>query len=647
MKLIANIIISIMIVALMLTASCASSKSEITISREGDTLALIEVKNPQQLLLLPIQEDAPEAQMRLNSGKATDTWMDVRLAVSRIDYFVPFAVADSGSNEATAKVEVKGMPAADAVCWTNIKSADTFDTTNTDRYRPVYHHTPSYGWMNDANGLVYKDGEWHLYFQYNPYASVWGNMHWGHSLSTDLVHWTGLKPAIERDTLGHIFSGSAVVDKDNTAGFGNGAIIAYYTSHLEDGSRPRELTEMQCMAYSTDNGRTFTKYSGNPVLNSYQGLENDPNRSRGLRDFRDPKVFWYEPLKMWYMIVSSDKEMRFYTSADLKSWSYVSSFGEGYGVQPNQYECPDFFPLQLDGKEYWVMIVNVNPGCLFGGSATEYFVGTFDGKEFKCINEPEKYKFIDWGKDHYATVTYSNAPGGRVIGMPWMSNWQYANYVPTQQFRSANAVPREFTLFEAEGDIYMAATPVAELSALVSETRKEAKFGIGNQAPKRIDNIDSDNDGAFQLQFDITPARGTSKVNFDLVNAMGEVVKCYLDLEKQRIVMDRSEAGLTDLNRHGQPYNVHEREADEHRKVYSVNYKNDWALGTWAPLNLCEGTSYNIDIYVDKCSVEIFVDGGRIAMTNLVFPSEPLNAVQFSANGDTEVSGMVINQLAK
>ena len=181
----------------------------------------------------------------------------------------------------------------------------------------------------------------------------------------------------------------------------------------------------------------------------------------------------------------------------------------------------------------------------------------------------------------------------------------------------------------------------------MSETRKEAKFGIGNQAPKRIDNIDSDNDGAFQLQFDITPARGTSKVNFDLVNAMGEVVKCYLDLEKQRIVMDRSEAGLTDLNRHGQPYNVHEREADEHRKVYSVNYKNDWALGTWAPLNLCEGTSYNIDIYVDKCSVEIFVDGGRIAMTNLVFPSEPLNAMQFSANGDTEVSGMVINQLAK
>ncbi|MGN0213185.1 MAG: DUF4980 domain-containing protein, partial [Muribaculaceae bacterium] len=447
MKTLSNIINAIMLVAVMITTSCAGSKTEISVNRQADSLVVIDITNPQQLLLLPIQEDAPEAQMRLNTGSDADTWMDVRLAVSRIDYYVPFEVADSGSIEAKAVVEVKNQPEADAICWDNIKAADSFDTTNTDRYRPVYHHTPAYGWMNDANGLVYKDGEWHLYFQYNPYASVWGNMHWGHSVSTDLVHWTHMKPAIERDTLGHIFSGSAVVDKDNTAGFGKDAIVAYYTCHLEDGSRARELTELQCMAYSTDNGRTFTKYSGNPVLNSYQGLENDPKRCKGLRDFRDPKIFWYEPLKSWYMIVSSDKEMRFYASNDLKSWRYVSAFGEGYGVQPNQYECPDFFPLTLNGKQYWVMIVNINPGCLFGGSATEYFIGTFDGKEFKCMSKPEEYKFLDWGKDHYATVTFSNAPDGGVIGMPWMSNWQYANYVPTQQFRSANALPREFSLF--------------------------------------------------------------------------------------------------------------------------------------------------------------------------------------------------------
>ena len=636
----------ILIAIVMMVASCSGNNTKININRQSDDMVVINISNAQKYLLLPIQEDAPEAQVRHNTGSATDTWMDVRLAVSRIDYYVPFEVADSTQTDKDAVVEVKNQPKADALCWDNLKTDDKFDTTNTDRYRPVYHHTPAYGWMNDANGLVYKDGEWHLYFQYNPYASVWGNMHWGHSVSKDLVHWEHLKPAIERDTLGHIFSGSAVVDKDNTAGFGKNAIIAYYTSHLEDGSRARELTELQCMAYSTDNGRTFTKYSGNPVLNSYQGLENDPKRCKGLRDFRDPKIFRYEPLKMWYMIVSSDKEMRFYSSKDLKSWQYVSAFGEGYGVQPNQYECPDFFPLTLNGKEYWVMIVNINPGCLFGGSATEYFVGTFDGKEFKCLSKPETYKFIDWGKDHYATVTFSNAPNGRVIGMPWMSNWQYANYVPTQQFRSANGLPREFSLFELDGEVYMAAKPVDEIKNLVSGTRNEVDFEVDARA-HRIENVDGDKDGAFHLQFTVSPAANTHKVNFNLVNASGETLKCYLDLEQQRIVMDRTEAGIKDLNRHGQPYNVHEREADEHRKIYSVNYKNDWALGTWAPLNLCEGPSYTISIYVDKCSAEMFVDEGRIAMTNLVFPTNDYDAVEFTSEGKAKVSNVVINQLGK
>ncbi|MGN0214225.1 MAG: GH32 C-terminal domain-containing protein, partial [Muribaculaceae bacterium] len=216
----------------------------------------------------------------------------------------------------------------------------------------------------------------------------------------------------------------------------------------------------------------------------------------------------------------------------------------------------------------------------------------------------------------------------------------------TQQFRSANALPREFSLFEADGEVYMAAKPVSEVKNLVSDTRSEAGFDIVG-GTHRIENIDTDGDGAFELQFSITPAAGARKVNFDLVNGAGEALKCYLDLEQGRIVMDRTEAGVTDLNRHGQPYNVHEREVDEHRKVYSVNYKNDWALGTWAPLNLCKGTTYEIDIFVDKCSVEMFVDGGRIAMTNLVFPSQSFNAVEFASQGDARVSDVVINQLGK
>lgn len=231
--------------------------------------------------------------MLLDNGKKTDTWMDVRLAVSKTDYSVPFEL----SKGKKAVVKIVGL-AKDAQALKELKLSDTFDTTNTDYYRPIYHHTPLYGWMNDANGLTYKDGEYHLYFQYNPYGSKWGNMHWGHSVSRDLVHWEHLDPAIARDPMGHIFSGSTIVDTHNSAGFGKNTIVAFYTSHsVHDGKQ----VQVQCMAYSKDNGRTFTKYKGNPVVTPFDGLEN----------FRDPKIFWYEPTKSWYMIVSADKNMRF------------------------------------------------------------------------------------------------------------------------------------------------------------------------------------------------------------------------------------------------------------------------------------------------------------------------------------------------
>lgn len=303
--------------------------------------------------------------------------------MGKTDYCVPFALTQGKE----AVVKIVGLP-KDAVALKEMKLSDTFDTTNTDYYRPVYHHTPLYGWMNDANGLTYKDGEYHLYFQYNPYGSKWGNMHWGHSVSRDLVHWDHLDPAIARDPMGHIFSGSTIVDTRNSAGFGKNAIIAYYTSHS---MRNGKQVQVQCMAYSKDNGRTFIKYKGNPVVTPFDGLEN----------FRDPKIFWYEPTKSWYMIVSADKNMRFYQSKNLKKWTYVSQWGEGFGAQPNQFECPDFFPLAVDGdpaNKKYVMIVNVNPGFVFGGSATEYFVGEFDGKEFKCDSKPTTVKWLDWGK---------------------------------------------------------------------------------------------------------------------------------------------------------------------------------------------------------------------------------------------------------
>ena len=600
--------------------ACQSPKG-FTIEHQGDTLTVVHVSAPGKYLLLPIQESSNEGKVKLETGSPADMAMDVRLAVDSIEYYVPFEIPQGGD----ATVSIRKV-AADAVCWEHIQLTDTFDTSNTDYYRPVYHHTPLYGWMNDPNGMVYKDGEYHLYFQYNPYGSKWGNMHWGHSVSTDLIHWNHLKPAIARDTLGHIFSGSTVVDKNNTAGYGDNALIALYTSASD------EHGQIQCMAYSTDDGRTYTKYEKNPVLVPFDGL----------KDFRDPKVFWYEPDKKWVMIVSADKEMRFYATQNLKDWEYMSAFGKGYGAQPNQFECPDFIQLPVDGnknKMKWVMLVNINPGCMFGGSATEYFVGDFDGKEFTCDTKPEVVKWLDYGKDHYAAVCISNT-GERIISIPWMSNWQYANVTPIRQYRGANGLPRELSLYTKDGQIYVAADVVKEVEALRKDTRSFDPITVKDEY--KIDEIVPQTDGAYELEMDITP--NTSGVaGFDLMNAKGEVAKIYLDMKSGKLVMDRTASGLVAFGEKSEP---HAKETDDHRKTMSVNYQNDFALGTWAPLSLCEGKTYHLNVFVDKCSVEIFVDGGRIAMTNLVFPTEPYNTLRFyTEGGEAQVSNMKVYKL--
>ncbi|WP_300725738.1 DUF4980 domain-containing protein [uncultured Bacteroides sp.] len=591
--------------------ACQSQKNGISFEHQGDTLTIVHITNPTKYLLLPIQESSAEGKVKLDTGNPADMAMDVRLAVDSVEYYVPFELP-AGAKEATVTI---GKVAADAVCWDSIRLSDTFDTTNTDYYRPVYHHTPLYGWMNDPNGMVYKDGEYHLYYQYNPYGSKWGNMHWGHSVSKDLIHWEHLSPAIARDTLGHIFSGSTVVDKNNTAGYGKDALIALYTSASD------EHGQIQCMAYSTDNGRTYTKYENNPVLTPFDGL----------KDFRDPKVFWYEPAQKWYMIVSADKEMRFYSSSNLKDWEYVSAFGKGYGIQPNQFECPDFIQLPVNGdpnNKKWVMIVNINPGCLFGGSATEYFVGDFDGKEFKCETKPEVTKWLDWGKDHYAAVCISNLDG-REVAVPWMSNWQYANVTPIRQYRGANGLPRELSLYTKDGQTYMAANVVKEAQSLRKETREVGSVDLKGEY--KMNEIFPATDGAYELEMDIVP-NTDQEIGLELYNSKGEKTKIYLDLKAGKIVMDRTESGLTAFGEKAEPHAI---ENHDRRKTNSINYKNDFALATWAPLSLCEGKKYHLDIFVDKCSVEIFVDGGRIAMTNLIFPTEPYNSLRFYADGTT------------
>lgn len=611
-----------MTVSIGLLSCQPSNRNGFTLEQQGDTLTIVRITKPAKYLLLPIEEKTAEGQVCLITGDPGDTDMDIRLAKNNVDYFVPFELP-AGNEEVV--VRIRKTP-KDAVCWSQMQLSDTFDTTNRDRFRPLYHHSPLYGWMNDANGLVYKDGEYHLYYQYNPYGSVWGNMHWGHSISRDLIHWEHLPVALARDTMGHIFSGSSVVDIANTAGYGEGTILSFYTSASDKNG------QIECMAYSKDNGRTFTKYEKNPVLVPFDGL----------KDFRDPKVFWYEPEQKWVMIVSADKEMRFFSSKDLKEWTYMSGFGKGYGVQPSQFECPDMVQLPVNGDKNnmkWALIVNINPGCMYGGSATQYFIGDFDGTKFTCDTKPEVVKWMDWGKDHYATVCFSNT-GDRVIAVPWMSNWQYANIVPTQQYRSANSLPRELTMYSEGKDIYLAVNPVKETAALRKETKEIPAFVVEDEENHSIDELFAGNDGAFELDVDLTME--ADRFGFKLANANGEFVDIYLDREIGKLVMDRVHSGIVDFGKNVIP---HEKEAHDNRIKNSINYVDDFALATWGPLS--RDKDHTLQVFVDKSSVEIFLDGGKVAMTNLVFPNEPYNSLSFySKNGTTKVKGCTLYKLS-
>ena len=607
----------LMSATLVTLGACTGQEKLIHLTHQGDSLTVARIETNAKYLLLPIEEKEAEAQVMLG-----DVPMDVRLAVGKIDYTVPFPLSGKSGDS----IVIRGL-AANALAWENLQVADTFDITNREIFRPVYHHTPAYGWMNDANGLVFKDGEYHLYFQYNPYGSVWGNMHWGHSVSRDLVHWQHLPVAIERDTMGHIFSGSCVVDARNDAGTGTNNIIAFYTSHRS--TQPGHQRQVQCMAYSSDNGRTFTKYEGNPIITPFDGLEN----------FRDPKVFWYAPQEKWVMIVSADKNMRFYESRNLKDWTYMSEWGEGYGPQPNQFECPDFIQLPVDGDKQrmkWVMIVNINPGFVYGGSGTMYFVGDFDGHRFTCDTKPDCVKWLDWGKDHYATVCFSNT-GDRTIAVPWMSNWQYANLTPSKgQYRSANALPRELNLYTAaDGQLLLSAAPVKELSSLRG---KEEKIGDFNLGEKSVEHV-ADN-GAFELQFRMQPA-AKGRTGVELSNAEGEKTLIYFDAENGRVVMDRAESGIVDFGKDIEP---HQLETSSSRRACVdglLHFVNDFAHATWAPVPDLTA-AHEVRIFADRSSIELFVDGGRVAMTNLVFPTKPYDRLRFFSDEKAQVKQAVL-----
>lgn len=441
-----------------------------------------------------------------------------------------------------------------------------------EQYRPQIHYTPLKNWMNDPNGMVYVDGVYHLFYQYNPRANSWGNMSWGHATSTDMLTWTELPVALTRDELGDIFSGSAVIDNENTAGFGANAMVALYTS--ADG------IQQQSIAYSLDGGKSFTRYSGNPVIRN-----NDDN-------LRDPKVFWHEPTRQWIMALAKGwkKGVEFYSSPDLKNWTHKSTFYVDLAGRPSlQWECPDL--IQLDGR--WVLIVSVNPGGPVLGSGTMYFVGDFDGETFTADNLAYPL-WLDYGMDNYAGVTWSNT-GDRKLLIGWMNNWQYAGDVPCSPWRSAMTLPRELHLLNYEGKPILANTVVSEIDAIAEEWKEAGDDVIDAQE-------------AYQLRITLPLDRNST---ITLSNQANEKYVMEIYASSRELSAKRNAAtGQTSFN-----------------GFFSVPAMR-------APLNT-EGDSVTLDIFVDQSSVEIFTMNGSMAMTNLVFPKEMYNQLSISGTNAT------------
>lgn len=460
-------------------------------------------------------------------------------------------------------------------------------TVGDTNYRPGYHFTPEENWMNDPNGMVYYKGEYHLFFQYNPDANVWGPMHWGHAVSEDLVNWEELPVALYPDDLGNIFSGSAVVDKHNTAGFKTGdedVLVAIFTHQ-----NPETNEQYQSLAYSNDKGRSWEKYEGNPVL-----INEDKT------DFRDPKVIWHEETQRWVMVVAAGQEILFYSSPNLKEWKFLQSFGHGHGAHGGVWECPDLFIVRNEnGEERWALLVSINLGAPNGGSGTQYFLGSFDGETFQTSQAESKW--LDYGTDNYAGVTWSNEPNDRNLFIGWMSNWAYAQDVPTTAWRSAMTLPRTLELSDS-GDLLLS-KPAEEISSVLASNNVEFNAsGVDIQDNPVLKN------GTFQIHTTLDLSEENSVQLFWGNETSG--VSIQYDKTTSEFLINRSDAG------------------------YNFNNLNNNNLVV--PYILPESNELELEIWVDKSSVEIFVNGGERVITFLIFPNTPFNDLQISSTSETD-----------
>jgi len=528
----------------------------------------------------------------------------------------------AGTNAALAVLLLAALGACDAGV------TDTAQAPAAQPYhepqRPQFHFSPPSMWMNDPNGMVYFDGEYHLFYQYYPDDTVWGPMHWGHAVSRDLVTWEHLPIALYPDEHGYIFSGSAVVDWNNTSGFGVGGkppLVAIFTYHdPERGKSGSNDHETQGIAYSNDRGRSWTKYAANPVL---------PNADRH-RDFRDPNVFWHDASSRWIMVLSVFDHVQFYASPDLKSWTYLSSFGREWGGHDGTWECPDLFSLQVGETDTskWVLLLNLNPGGPQGGSGTQYFVGDFDGTQFSLDDSfaatlrEQPAVWLDWGRDNYAGVTWSDVPpgDGRRIFIGWMSNWDYAQQVPTRPWRSAMTLPRTLRLHDTPAGLRVYSEPVAELGKLRAESvavagaRVDGAIDIGARAafPVSMSEV--------TLRFDVGDTNAT-EIGIQLSNSHGEQYRIGFDRTANEYFSDRRRAGAHAFS---------DKFADRIHRAPRESGSDSLVM----------------HLYFDVSSVELFADGGATVITDIFFPSEPFDRMTlYSDEGSVVLRDATITRL--
>jgi len=482
--------------------------------------------------------------------------------------------------------------------------SDTTKLNYNEKFRPQFHFSPPNNWMNDPNGMVYYKGEYHLFYQHYPDSNVWGPMHWGHAISKDLVHWQNMPIALYPDEHGYIFSGSAVVDWDNTSGFGtkdNPPLVAIYTYHDAEKEKTGSIEfQTQGIAFSIDLGRSWQKYEGNPVL-----------LNPGIRDFRDPKVIWHPTSKKWIMALAVQDHVQLYTSKDLINWEYASDFGKTIGAHGGVWECPDLFPIvNNDGEEKWVLLLSINPGGPQGGSATQYFVGSFDGLTFKP--DDEKIRWLDYGADNYAGVTWSDIPkeDGRRIFIGWMSNWQYANIVPSEIWRSAMTIPRVLTL---SNDNMLLQQPVKEINKIINEISVATDLKINENT--KVKELAIDSLSHLKLSFN-----ELSKGAFSItLGNDAEKVIFTIDCENHQFIFDRSESG-------------------------NVAFHNEFPKLHYTAFDKGEKIS-DTEIFIDASSIEIFVNNGKYVFTELVFPENPYKKAYISLSAEQATKQVAIGRI--